>query len=157
MRRLSLLHRSAWALVGLTTALPVVGCYAYQPIQSAPAPGMTLSMVMTDQGRVLLGSRIGESVREIQADLDSVTPSGFAVRMRTTVTLNGAVQRWVGEPLLVPAQAVTNVRERRFSRTRTAIAVGGTIGAFAAFVATRSLLGKGGTDRDKTDGDSSTQ
>jgi hypothetical protein len=127
-------------------------CYSYAPAASTPAPGATVSLALTDAGRVALGPSIGDAARSLEGVVESVRDSGFALRMRSVSYVNGQTNNWTGERLMVPRQHVTNARERRFSRGRTALVAVGAVGGIIAFIASRNLLGSG-TSVDKPGGD----
>jgi hypothetical protein len=125
------------------------GCYAYRPLGSPPAPGTTVALFVTDVGRVSLGRQLGESARDLEADVLAVSDSGYVLGVRSVTYLSGHRQRWSNERLVVARQDVTNVRERRFSRARTIGATAVTVGSAVALIVTRSILA-GGTGGDRT-------
>jgi hypothetical protein len=122
------------------------GCYTYVPLASSPTPGSTVDLMLTDIGRVSLGQNIGQSARSIEADLQSVTDSGYVVGVRSVTYLNGQTSQWSNERLEIARQDVTNARERRFSRSRTIGVAAAAVGGIVAFIVTRSLITGGGAD-----------
>lgn len=133
------------ALGLFVTATMAGGCYAYRPLTSPAPPGAIVSATLTDAGRVSIGRTVGEGARKLEGLVEAVDDTAYVLRMRSVTYLNGQTNGWTGERLSVSRQAMTDVRERRFSSKRTAIAVASTLGGVVAFIVTRSLLG-GGTE-----------
>lgn len=136
-------------VLGLTAAIGQ-GCYVYTPVVGRPEPPAYLALDLSDQGRVGLGGLIGPAATRVEGVLRSETDSGFALNVSSVEYLNGQSNRWSGEPLMLQKNFVANVRERKFSRSRTALATGGAVGGILVFALTRGLLGtgSGGPDRD---------
>jgi hypothetical protein len=136
-----------WKLKGrlvLVTLLPLLaGCYVYSQAPSAPAPGSDLVLELNDRGRVGMGDSIGPSVRTIEGKSTQLSDSVFALKVSRVGYLTGQVNEWNGERLTVPKPFVMNVKERRFSRSRSGIAAAGFVAAVTAFIVTRSILGGG--------------
>ena len=128
--------------VGLALTLGQ-GCYVYTPVLGSPEPPAYLALDLSDQGRVGLGGLIGPAATRVEGVLRSETDSGFALSVSAVEYLNGQSNRWSGEPLTLQKNFVANVRERRFSRGRTALATGGALGGILLFAVTRGLLGAG--------------
>lgn len=137
-------YRTGGRALGLVVAAAATtGCYAYRPVATAAAPGTVVSATLTDAGRVSIGKSVGEGARKIEGQVESVSDTTYVLRMRSVTYLNGQTNDWSGERLSVPRQLVTDVKERFFSRKRTAMAVAGGIGSVVAFILTRSLIGGG--------------
>jgi hypothetical protein len=133
------------------------GCYSTVPAASAPTPGQVLVMELNDNGRVALGPSIGASATKVEGMLESRTDSAYTVKVRSVVYMNGSNQRWTDEPLTIRTDLVRELRERKFSPSRTALFAAGSVGAVVAFIATRSLLDLGTPDRDKMPGEGNEQ
>jgi hypothetical protein len=127
----------------LVSVVTTGGCYAYRPLGSTATPGTIVSASLTDAGRVTVGRTIGEGARKLEGLVETVDDTAYVLRMRSVTYLNGQTNGWTGERLSVSRQAVTDLRERRFSSKRTAIAVASSLGGVIAFIVTRSLLGGG--------------
>lgn len=119
------------------------GCYTVTPLQTAPVPGTTLVMDLNDRGRVALGPSIGSAATQVEGVLQSKTDSAYVLAVTQVGYLNGQSNRWTNEPLTIQSDLVRELRQRTFSRSRTALSAGIGIGALAAFIATRALLGSG--------------
>lgn len=133
------------------------GCYTAVPMASAPVPGQVLVMDLNDRGRVALGPSIGDAATRVEGTLDRRTDSAYVVKVNSVVYMNGSNNRWTNEPLTIQSDLVRELRERKFSRSRTFALAAGAVGAAAAFIATRGLLGSGSPDNNKGSGDGSQQ
>ena len=131
-------------VTGVTT-----GCYTTAPLASAPVPGQVLVMELNDNGRVQLGPSIGASATKVEGLLDSRTDSAYVMRVQSVVYMNGSNQKWTNEPLTIQSDLVRELRERKFSTSRTALFAGGAVGLAAALIATRSLIVDGGPENQK--------
>jgi hypothetical protein len=125
-------------LAGATT-----GCFTYAPLTTTPAAGMRLSLDINDRGRVALGDSVGPSVDLIEGAVRAPSDSVYLLNVESVQYLNGRHVRWSGEPLAVRVDLVQQARERRLSRGRTTLAILTSVGAFAALVLTRDLIGGG--------------
>ncbi len=134
------------------------GCYTAVPFTSTPVAGQVLVMDLNDNGRVALGPSIGPAATQVEGTLDTRTDSAYVVKVQSVVYMNGSSNRWTNEPLTIRTDLVRELRERKFSRSRTAMLAAGTVGVVVAFIATRAILGSGTPDTSKGgDGDGSQQ
>ena len=67
------------------------------------------------------------------------------IRVSTVEFLDGRRERWSGEPVPVPVDAVAVLSERRPSHSRTILLAGGALVALVA-VATQASIFGGGTN-----------
>ena len=125
---------------------PTQGCYVYTPVPGTPAPATYIAVDLTDRGRIGLGELIGPAATRVEGVLQSETDSIYALNVAAVGYMNGQSNRWSGEPLSVRKDFITNVRQRKFSRGRTALASGGALGGILFFALTRGLFGFGGGD-----------
>jgi hypothetical protein len=133
-------------LLGISNA-----CYSYAPLASAPAPGSTVSFEITDAGRVGLGSKVGAGAEQLEGVVEGQNDSAYVLRMQNVTYINGQSNQWSNERLEIGKQYVTNAKERRFSKSRTALVAAGAVVGIIAFIASRSLLGLG-SDSNKGSG-----
>lgn len=120
------------------------GCYTYTPSAiTAPAPGSTVELEISDRGRVALADRVGSGVAQIEAAVVQVQDSTYQLRVFGVTGIDGRTSHWTGERLDVRRDDFARVYERRFSRSKTITAVLVSAGAFAAIVLTRSLIAGG--------------
>lgn len=128
------------------------GCYTYPPAPSPPATGSRVALQLNDVGRVGMAGRIGASADEIEGVVEAVSDSAVSLRVVSVEYLNGQVNRWSGEPVVVSRAFVNTVRERQYSRSRTFMSIAAGAGVVIAFIATRVLLGSGSTEREPPPG-----
>jgi len=115
------LRRLARGLVALApAALPA--CYAYTPLDSAPAPGIGVQVDLNDVGRIELARAVGPDVGSIQGIIQSRSDTAFVVQVAQVLGEYGGVTRWEGEPVVIRPEYVRSIGARRFSVGRTAIA-----------------------------------
>jgi hypothetical protein len=142
---------AAVALMGTT------GCYTYSAyVPDRPAPGSAVEVTLNDRGRVAQAQSLGPEVWQVEGSVVSVTDSAFELRVTRTLTLDRTAIRWTGESVTLRLEDVRGMRERRFSRGRTAILASTLTASTIAFFATRGLFGLGNEGSDPTgpgDGD----
>lgn len=131
-------------VVGLVPGLlGVAGCYSYRPLATAPQPATQVSVVLTDHGRAAAGRSIGSGTDRVEGALVDASDTAYVLSVTAVHPLSGRVVRWAGETVSVRREYVARLYERRFSRGRTALMVGGALAAAVAIVATTDLLGLG--------------
>jgi hypothetical protein len=128
----------------LAAVTPLAGCYTTRTVTSAPAPGATVVLDLTDRARVDLGDRIGPSASSIQGVVQERNDSAYVLRVSSVAYLNGQSNKWSGEPLTVPWSAVARARIREFSRSRTTAIGVGIVAALAAVFISTDFFGLGG-------------
>jgi hypothetical protein len=69
--------------------------------------------------------------------------STWVVRVSSVETMAGGKSHWAGEEVQLPRSYVSDVATREFSRKKTWLAVGVTVGALALVVGAVSLIGGG--------------
>ena len=121
------------------------GCYSYAPLPSAaPNPGVRVSAELTDLGTARLAVLLGQGVRDVDGPVvasgaDTLALSVLQVRLRT-----GEETYWKGETVALPRGLIGELREKRFSRTRSALP-GGVLAGGALLVAAQfDVFGSGG-------------
>jgi hypothetical protein len=134
----------------LTSLLPLAGCYSYAPAvdRGRLVPATAVALRISDAGRVALASRFGDGVRTIEGKLQQAPDS--VVRMSVTAVqyLDGRVQPWAGESVVISNGDIGVLETRSRSKTRTILIVGASVAALVLFIASRSLnvFGGGSTD-----------
>ena len=119
----------------------LAGCYATMPVHGTPAAGTALVLDLNDRGRVVLGDQIGPSATKIEGDVASASDSAYSLRVSSVSYLNGQSNRWSGEPLTVTANLVSQVKQRTFSRSRTALLGVAAAAALAVLLKSTNLIG----------------
>lgn len=127
----------------------VTGCFTYAPVAGSPAPvsGQRLTFAISDHGRAALADQVANGVVSIEGTLLNAPVGEYTVSVFAVSTIAGK-SHWSGEKVSLRRDHVTGILERRFSRGRTAAAVGATVVAIGAFVVTRGLFGTGSPNRD---------
>lgn len=137
----------------LLAAASQTGCYTYfVPETVRPAPGRTFAFSLTDYGRAALAEGVGAGTDRIEGVLVGNSDTTYTASVARVVNIRGAVARWNGEVVSFQRQYVATVRERRLSKSRTAIAVGGATAAVVALIATRGF-GVVGNEPDRDPGE----
>lgn len=142
-----------FAIVVAASAL-LAGCYSLQSARGvAPEVGTKVAFDVNDAGRVGLGGALGPEVMQIEGRLLERDSAGYLLAVSNIRLLQGGDQVWTGEQVRIRPEFVGNTYTRRFSMGRS-IGFGAVgIGGFAAFLATRSLLGSGSRGDDGPPGD----
>jgi len=150
MRCLSLLGR----LVVAGGVLPVLaGCYTYVPLAALqPAPGTKLSLVLNDEGRVQAAHEVGPYTMRVEGELLRSTDADYVLAVTDVVDIRGAHNRWTGEAVPLSRSYVMTTYEKRFSLAKTILVIGAATVGFVALVASRNLLGIGGSGGDSGGG-----
>lgn len=120
------------------------GCYTTRSLLGVPDAGTQAVAILNDRGRVALGDSLGANVDRVLGDVVSRGDTSFVLAVRNVRYFGGQSNAWNGERVTVPVQALRAVEQRRFSRTRTFLLVGGLVAGLIAFIATRSILGDDG-------------
>jgi hypothetical protein len=122
----------------------LVGCYTLQPTRGGvPDIGTQVTFDVNDAGRVALGGSMGPEIGQIEGKLIEKGNGNYVVAVSAIRLLRGGEQVWSGEPVQLKSEYLGSAYERRFSKSRTVLLGAVTVGGFAAFLATRSLIGSG--------------
>lgn len=126
-----------------------VGCYSYLPIQeTAPAAGQEVGVVLNDQGRQLVGDKLGELVERVDGTLLSVSETVITLSVSRTQSLRGTESIWAGEQVEIQRAGIRGFRERQHAKGRTAFLTIGILIGVAALISGLSLAvgGNGSPD-----------
>lgn len=155
MRWLSCVARWGVAVV----VLPVLaGCYNLVPVASLqPAPGMKVSVLLNDEGRIQTAQQIGPYTARIDGALVQASESNYVLSVTDVVDIRGAHSKWTGETVPLPRRYVMTTYERRFSTPKTVALLGLVTAGFLALVGSFNLFGFGGSGGGGTPPDSTAQ
>ena len=128
-------RRSVAAAVGVLHVC--TACYAYAPVRSTPQPGAQVALEVTDEGRVALNEKIGPGVVRLEGTLAGVEGDELLVDADAARQVRGYVSDLGGVRVRLPQKYVTRMDERRFSRSRTLLVVGGIAAIVVGFFATK--------------------
>ncbi len=135
-------RRSALALAALPAVLGTLGCYAYLPVRDESAlTGRRASLLLTDSGSVVLGSRIGAGMVALEGVYLGDSASSHLLAVSQSRQRDGQEIEWRGEHVAVPRVLVASLQERSFSASQTALA--GALATIGLVAITAALRGKG--------------
>ena len=128
-------------LVLLTTLLG--SCHRYEPIAPATvARGTSVAVSLTDYGTANLGRLLGMGVGTIEGTLVSASDSSYTLAVQMVRQRNGVETPWRGEQVTIPRADVAEIRQRRLSRGKSALAtlavIAAAVGAVDTFIGTGS-------------------
>jgi hypothetical protein len=127
----------------MVTLATQTACYTYTPAAREITPGMRAAYTVTDRGRVALADQVGPGVMRVEGTILQSTGSEYVLAVSRVRTIDGSMSRWTGERVTLAKDHVANSFERRFSRQRTAVAIGATAVGVAVFILTRNLIASG--------------
>jgi hypothetical protein len=104
---------------------------------------MRVAYTVTDRGRVALSDQVGAGVVRVEGTIVENTGSEYVLAVSRVRTLDGSTSRWAGERVTLAHDHVANSFERRFSKGRTAMAIGATVVGVTVFIITRNLIANG--------------
>jgi hypothetical protein len=132
--------------------LPLLaGCYSYIPIATLePAPGTNVSLVLSDEGRLQSYRQIGPYAVRGEGALVQATPDDFTLAVSDVIDIRGTHSKWTGEAVSLPRSYVTMTYQKQFSRSKTVLIAAAALGSIVALIASRNLLGLGGSGDDNT-------
>lgn len=133
-----------WAAIALLGVPHLVGCYHYAPIPgSAIRPGSEISVRVTDRARIELNQSVGPGVRRINGRVTNAADSAVSLAVSSVRQFDVAAPTpWTGERITLPRDWISEVGERRLSRSRSAIAAGLVVAAAIA-ASTLAITGFG--------------
>ena len=141
-------RRSTALAVGLLHVC--TACFSYAPVQATPRPGAQVALEVTDEGRVALSDRIGPGVVRLEGTLAGVEGDDLLVDATAVRQVRGYITDLGGVRVRVARRHVSRVDERRLSRSRTLLVIGGVVAVVATFFAIK--IGGKGTPGDEDPG-----
>jgi hypothetical protein len=127
----------------LTLALLLAACHRYEPVTAATVdPRANVSVTLTDFGTANLGRLLGMGVGTVEGQLLSLSDSALTIGVQLVRQRNGIETFWKGERVTIPRSDVAEIRQRRFSKGKSAVAtiavIAAAVGAVEAFIGTGS-------------------
>ncbi|MGH7628000.1 MAG: hypothetical protein ACREOF_01130 [Gemmatimonadales bacterium] len=127
---------AALAAISLLSA-----CYSYRsagPVETvAPKPGTRVNLVLTQQAVADFGMQLGPQATYVEGNVIDADSAGLRLAVVRVEDARRTGTDWKGEQVTFPREAIASLSERRLSIGATAIigglAVGGVLGAYAAF------------------------
>lgn len=134
--------RSAYRWVGVALLFAASACYKSVPLEtSTPPVGQTVSFIISDQGRVGLGERLGPGIARIEGRMLGTEGDQYLVSVFRTAALGGATSVWSGEEMRLDRNFVARLEGRELSKTRTWVAAGLVTSVLVAFIMSKGLNG----------------
>jgi hypothetical protein len=109
---------------------------------TAPLLGARVALQITDAGRVALGGTVAPEVAEVEGRLVAQDSAQVVLSVLAVRPLRGGVQVWSGERLAVSRAHIALIKERHFSKSKSAI-LAGAVSAALAVVIRQGVLGGG--------------
>jgi hypothetical protein len=124
----------------------IAACYTQVPLETAsPPPDTRVIARVTDSGAVAIGSRVGPGAAEVEGVVASSSPEEWTLNLLRVDYRGGVSTVWNREPVTFPRYALSNLTEKRVSKSRSWMAAG--LFVVGAYAATR-LFGYGGSDEE---------
>ena len=136
------------------TALSLSGCYSLvaKP-PSQVTPGAVVVADISDVGRVALIPQIGSEIARVQGQMIAKSDSAVDVRVSEVRFLSGLSSPWQGQQVTLRQQDVKSLKERTYSKRRSALAAIAMGGLAALAIAVAGFAGvfsgDGGPDKPK--------
>jgi hypothetical protein len=106
-------------------------------VQTTPHPGAQVALEVTDEGRVALSEKIGPGVVRLEGTLAGTEGDELLVDASAVRQVRGYISDLGGVRVRLPQRYVTRMDERRLSRSRTLMVVGGAVAVVVGFFATK--------------------
>ncbi|HEY5087824.1 MAG TPA: hypothetical protein VII66_10745 [Gemmatimonadaceae bacterium] len=133
--------------LGVAALLLNAACYTYDARSPAEIlPGQHVVVTVNNTGRVALSADLGDDVAHAEGDLISADATGIHMRVTEVEYLSGLSSQMAGVQVIVPSNSVVLVTAKQFSRSKTAVAVGGLGALLIAAIKAFGLTGGGNGD-----------
>jgi len=120
-----------------------VGCYSYVPVRASPNVGAYVALEVNDEGRLALREQLGPGVVRLEGKLAAVSGDELVVDASRVTQIRGLPLPLDSMRLRLRQQFIDRVDERRLSRTRTWMVVGGAVALVTAFAVTKGFSSRG--------------
>jgi hypothetical protein len=133
--------RSAHIVAALSALL--CGCYTYVPVGTSPHIGAQVGIEVNDEGRVALREQLGPGVVRLEGRVAAVEGDELVVDASRVTQIRGLPLPLDSMRLRLRSSFLGRVDERRLSRTRTWMTIGGATAVVAVFLATKGFSARG--------------
>ena len=122
------------------------GCYESLPLQQGAAPAARrVELVLNDEGRVGLRSKLGPAVDRIEGEIVSQDTGSYTISVFHLRQMNGNSATWTGEQVAVAKEYTIGYQLRQLNKARTTfLAAGVTVALFFIFFGKSLNIGGGG-------------
>lgn len=139
----------------VVTVSSAAGCYSLKPVVGPTLlAGSVISLSINDAGRAALAGQMGSGVSDVEGRLVQRDSAGYLLAIAQVQTLQGSTQVWSGERVQINNEFVNVAREKRFSRSKTALVSASAV-ALIAILASQGILGSLAGDEGKNPPDTS--
>ena len=123
------------------------GCYNAVPVTGAAlTPIGEVTIVVNDRGRLLVGNRLGPLVETLKGRIVRADSLQVEMAVETAEDVRGKLARWGGERFTIPREGINSVIEKKVSKKRTWLLVGGIAVGIVSFFLGIKAVGKGGSE-----------
>jgi hypothetical protein len=138
-------HRKARRRVAIALGVLQLctACYSFVPVVSSPNVGAHVALEVNDEGRIALREQLGPGVLRLEGRLAAVDNTDLVLDASRVTQIRGLALPVDSMRVRLSQSFVARMDERRLSRTRTWLTVGGAIALVAAFIATDGFSGRG--------------
>ena len=134
------------AVAGLLPGL-LGACYAYRLVPSTDIqPATRVAVVLSDYGRLEASRQIGPQAARVEGAVLSTNDSAYLLSVSGVKPISGSWVRWSGEPVTMRRDYAAFTYERRPSRGRTLLLIGGATFTLLTVMVNFNILGFGGLD-----------
>ncbi len=117
-------------------------CYQYVPARSLPTVGSRVVLEINDDGRVALRDQLGPGIVRLEGRLSAVEGTDMVVAASSVTQIRGQAVPVDSVRVRVSQGHVERMDERRLSRSRTWIVIGGAVAIVAAFFVGKGAFGR---------------
>jgi len=117
-------------------------CYQYTPIRSTPAVGSRVALEINDDGRVALRDQLGPGIVRLEGRVSAVEGDAMVLQASSVTQIRGQAIAVDTVSVRVSQGYVERMDERRLSRARTWMVIGGAIAIVASFVVSKGGFGR---------------
>ena len=122
-------------------------CYTYRLVPATDIqPATRVSVVLNDYGRLEASRQIGPQAARVEGAVLSTNDSAYLLSVSGVKPISGSWVRWSGEPVTMRRDYVAFTYERRPSRGRTLLLIGGATFALLTVMVNFDILGFGGLE-----------
>lgn len=133
--------------VGVCFVAVVPACYKSVPLETSTPPiGETVSFIISDQGRVSLGERMGPGLARIDGRMMGTEGDQYVIDVFRTAQIGGGTSLWAGETMRLDRAFVARLEGRQLSKTRTWLVATAVTAVVVGFIASKGLTGLFGGD-----------
>ena len=123
-----LLRRRAIASALAAALMLQQGCYNATPVVGAATlPAGLVTIQVNDRGRLLVGNKLGSLVDKVVGRIVHADSVNIEVAVETAQDARGSFARWGGEKFTIPREGIGTMNEKKVSRWRTGLLLGGIV------------------------------